>query len=162
MGQGGGPLAKAAKTPLSHLLVLSFSEDPALLFSFSPSLPAASSFDASLGALLRAPGTLQSLGASPLCVQCEDQPVALQRFGDLLYAAVAHSNDDELCAADLLGSAYRIVTAVCEEEPPTASRLAEFYGKVVVCLHEAFSGQGFQLQRSVDAILRNAKLKAPA
>ena len=65
-------------------------------------------------------------------------------------------------AADLLGSAYRIVTAVCEEEPPTAARLAEFYGKVVVCLHEAFSGQGFQLQRSLDAILRNAKLKAPA
>ena len=65
-------------------------------------------------------------------------------------------------AADLLGSAYRVITAVCEEEPPTAARLAEFYGKVVVCLHEAFSGQGFQLQRSLDAVLRNAKLKAPA
>ena len=119
---------------------------------------------------------------------CQERPVALQRIGDLLYAVVAHANDDELCgaclwgiavfaralctlpphalphppAADLLGSAYRVVTAVCEEEPPTAARLAEFYGKVVVCLHEAFSGQGFQLQRSLDAVLRNAKLKAPA
>jgi hypothetical protein len=59
-------------------------------------------------------------------------------------------------------AAAEVLVTAQEEEPPSASRLAEFYGKVVVCLHEAFSGQGFQLQRSVDAILRNAKLKAPA
>ena len=56
--------------------------------------------------------------------------------------------------------AYRIVTAACEKEPPTAARFAAYYGKVVVCLHEAFSGQGYQLQRSAEAVLRNAKLKA--
>lgn len=150
-------------TPLTHLYVLLPSEDPTVVFCWCPSLPASPSFDASLASLLRSPGTLPSLGgASPACVTCQEHPVALQRFGDLLYAAVAHPNDDELAAADLLGAAYRIVTAVCDEEPPSAARLAEFYGKVVVCLHEAFSGQGFQLQRSVDAILRNAKLKAPA
>ena len=184
---------RCAETPLSHLLIL----HPAsldILFTFSPALPTAPSFDASLSAQLRAPGALPSPGAPPACLVCQERPVALQRIGDLLYAVVAHANDDELCgeclwgggvdlrallgarmyflsthalappapAADLLGSAYRVVTAVCEEEPPTAARLAEFYGKVVVCLHEAFSGQGFQLQRSLDAVLRNAKLKAPA
>lgn len=67
------------------------------------------------------------------------------------------------CAAvELLSSAYRVITAACEKEPPTAARLTAFYGKVVVCLHEAFGGQGFQLQRSVESILRNAKLKGPA
>lgn len=151
---------KAHKIPLSHLYVLSPTpEELSVVFSFSPSVPCSPSFDASLAALLRAQ---PAIGGAPVCVSLQGQPVALQRFGDLLYALVAHPNDDELAAADLLGSTYRIVTAVCEEEPPSASRLAEFYGKVVVCLHEAFSGQGFQLQRSVDAILRNAKLKAPA
>ena len=57
---------------------------------------------------------------------------------------------------------YRVVTAACEKEPPTSARLTSFYGKVVVCLHEAFGGQGYQLQRSLESILRNAKLKGPA
>lgn len=65
-------------------------------------------------------------------------------------------------AEELLSSAYLVVAATCEEEPPTPARLASYYGKVVVCLHEAFSGHGVQLQSSVETILRSAKLKAPA
>ena len=132
------------------------------MFSFSPSAPSSPAFDASLASLLRVPGTLPAAGAGAVCVSLLEQPIALQRYGDLLYALVGHPNDDELATAELLHGTFRIVTQVCAEEPPTASRLAEFYGKVVVCLHEAFSGQGFQLQRNVEAILRNAKLKAPA
>lgn len=71
-------------------------------------------------------------------------------------------NHSRCAAVELLSSAYRVITAACEKEPPTAARLTTFYGKVVVCLHEAFGGQGFQLQRSVESILRNAKLKGPA
>ena len=52
------------------------------------------------------------------------------------------------------------MTATCEEEPPTAARITNFYGKVVVCLHEAFGGHGYLLQRVPDNILRNAKLKS--
>ncbi len=64
-------------------------------------------------------------------------------------------------AVQLLSSVYKVIAAACEKEPPTTARLTSFYGKVVVCLHEAFSGQGYQLQRNLETILRNAKLKAP-
>jgi hypothetical protein len=85
----------------------------------------------------------------------------VQRIGDLIYASFAGTTDDELTAVAFLSTAVAVLSATCEEELPTASRIASFYGKIVVCLHEAFGGQGFVLHSDVDSILRNSKLKAP-
>ena len=130
---------------------------------------AASSADDELGGSLAA-------CPSPLCLSCPPSPLftllPLPEYSYTFRAALtlktyAFPPTQKLttlarAVIELLDSVYRVVSAACEKEPPTAARLTSFYGKVVVCLHEAFSGQGFQLQRNVESILRNAKLKAPA
>ncbi len=116
--------------------------------------------DIALAHLLRS-GGLPFAGAPPVAHACGDVPVAVQRIGDLIYAAFGSPTDDELCAIDLLASAFSVLSATCEEECPTAPRISAFFGKIVVCLHEAFSGQGFALHSDVESILRNSKLKAP-
>ncbi len=151
------------KVPLSSLIVLHANAELTVAFTFSPSVPLdapASSRDASLSYLLRI-GGLPLAGAPPVCVACDRAIVALQRVGDLVYAAFASAGDDELAAADLLRGAVSVLTAASEESPPTAARVTAFFGKITVCLHEAFGGQGHMFQTDTDVILKNAKLKAP-
>lgn len=144
---------------LHHVLVLDASLKTQ--FSYSPLLSSSDSFDTHLLASLRAGLPQQSSEASPCTFTCDELPVAALRKGDLLYIVACGLDDDELAVSSLLTNVYRVITAACEEEPPTAPRILAYYGKLVVCLHEAFSGQGIQLQRSIEDILRNAKLKAP-
>ena len=59
-----------------------------------------------------------------------------------------------------MDSAVAVVTATCDGSL-TARRLTDFHGKVVVCLHEMFYA-GTLCTTDVAAVLRNAKLKAPA
>jgi len=142
---------------LHHVLVLD--SELTVLFTFSPSLSGSDEFEVELSSQL-CQSSLSDFDTPSTSIVAE-HPVAVQRKGDLLYIVACGVNDDELAASSLISNVYRVITAACEEEPPTAPRLASYYGKVVVCLHEAFGGQGFQLQRSIENILRNAKLKAP-
>ena len=130
-----------------------------VLFTFSPFISAIDDFESALHSQL-CQSHIPNLD-TPCTSICAEHPVAVQRKGDLLYVVVTGVNEDELVLVSLLSNVYRVITAACEEEPPTAPRLTAYYGKVVVCLHEAFGGQGFQLQRSIENILRNSKLKAP-
>ena len=132
-----------------------------VVFSWTPAAtPLVVQRDIALAHLLRS-GGLPFAGASPVAHACGDVPVAVKRVGDLIYAAFAGPTDDELAAIELLATAFNVFSATCEEDCPTAARVSAFYGKVVVCLHEAFSGQGFALHTDVDSILRNSKLKSP-
>jgi hypothetical protein len=135
--------------------------DLSVVFTWTPSAtPLVASRDAALARLLRL-GDTPAEGAPAFALACFDVPVAVQRIGDLIYASFAGTTDDELTAVAFLSSAVAVLSATCEEELPTAPRIASFYGKIVVCLHEAFGGQGFLLHSDVDSILRNSKLKAP-
>lgn len=147
--------------PLSSFLVVD--RDLTVVFYFSPALPpsaASSARDASLAHLLRV-GGVPAAGAPPVSLSCDGVAVALVGMGELVYAAFASAGDDELAAVEMLDGALRVLAATCEESPPTPARVVSFFGKIVVCLHEAFGGHGYMFQNDVDVILRNSKLKAP-
>ena len=61
--------------------------------------------------------------------------------------------------AVVLDAVVSLITAVCENRL-TAKLLAEYHGKVVVCISEMFPA-GVQAYSDVGAVMRNAKLKAP-
>lgn len=62
--------------------------------------------------------------------------------------------------SDAMDHAIAVVTATCDGTL-TPRRLSDFHGKVVVCLREMFYA-GTLVTPDVAAVLRNAKLKAPA
>jgi hypothetical protein len=152
--------APLQKISLSAFVVLDRSLT--VLFTFTPAVTSVAAFvgrEARLASLLKV-GGLPVPGAPPIALAVDDVVVALAHTGDLVYAAFANAGDDELAAVELLTGAFAVLAATCEEAVPSAPRVADFYGKIIVCLHEAFGGQGFQFQRDTDVILKNAKLKA--
>ncbi len=145
--------------PLTAFYVLDATPPHAVLFTFTPALtPAHAPREAALALALRVGGAPPP-GAPPSALAAADAPAALARAGDVLLAALGAPTDDELAAVDLLAAAAAVLAATCEEDPPTPARVAAFYGKIVVCLHEAFGGQGHVFQRDTESVLRNAKLK---
>lgn len=62
---------------------------------------------------------------------------------------------------DILREVILVVEAACDYKL-VPEQLTNFAGKVNICLHEAFGGQGYQILSDIETILRNSKLKAPS
>lgn len=118
--------------------------------------------------------------ARDLCTVCDGRAVVIRGKGEVLYIL---SGNDELereasgprlaccktktnagrvpfpTVACVLDAIVALIAAVCENRL-SPKLLAEYHGKVAVCLSEMFPS-GVQAYSDVEAVLRNSKLKAP-
>ena len=81
------------------------------------------------------------------------------RNDNFIIAATGSNIDDELAVLEYLNIGVKVIEAACDGKLSAISNTA-FYGKAVICLHEAFI-QGHIITTNEHNILRNAKLKSP-